>query len=397
MRYLMDIAWKDIRQILRDRMSLLFLLIMPIAFTLMFSFAFNGSGSTTTDSRLPVGVVDLDHSRLSAGLIDFMLNSQVVRLEEKPDQTEAKLEKQVANQQLAAAVIIPAGYGDSVRGGIPLKVSLVVDANTSAGLAARGAVLAAANRAANAGSTARIIQNKLGSSYEAALTRVVEGWQQPPVSLQITQAAAAVKPASISSGPMSAASSSPGMMVQFAIAGLITAGQMLVNERKSNCLQRLLTTAVARPQILMGHFLAMFTITFCQLVILVLFGQLALQLNYLRQPLAVLVMITATALFIAGLGLLIGALAKTDDQAVLFAMIPMFIFSGLGGAWVPLEVTGKTFQFVGHFTPVAWALDGFKNIIVRGMGIGSVWLAAAALLGYAVLFCGLAVWKFRFE
>jgi ABC-2 type transport system permease protein len=78
-------------------------------------------------------------------------------------------------------------------------------------------------------------------------------------------------------------------------------------------------------------------------------------------------------------------------------MIPMFVFSGLGGAWMPLEATGKTFQLIGHFTPVAWAMDGFKNILVRGLDLSAVWLPAGALLGYAILFLALAVWKFKFE
>ena len=47
-------------------------------------------------------------------------------------------------------------------------------------------------------------------------------------------------------------------------------------------------------------------------------------------------------------------------------MIPMFLFSGLGGAWVPLENTGPAFQAIGHLTPVAWAMDGFKTILSGG-------------------------------
>jgi hypothetical protein len=42
-------------------------------------------------------------------------------------------------------------------------------------------------------------------------------------------------------------------------------------------------------------------------------------------------------------------------------------------------------------SPVAWAMDGFKNITVRGFGIESVLLPAGALVGYAVLFFALAV------
>jgi len=91
---------------------------------------------------------------------------------------------------------------------------------------------------------------------------------------------------------------------------------------------------------------------------------------------------------------LIGILAKSNEQATIFALIPMFVLSGLGGAWVPLEVTGATFQAIGHLSPVAWAMDGFENITSRGLGFNSVLLPALALAGYAFLFFWLAAWRF---
>ena len=91
----------------------------------------------------------------------------------------------------------------------------------------------------------------------------------------------------------------------------------------------------------------------------------------------------------------IGALAKSEEQAIIFSLIPMFVFAGLGGAWVPLEITGPTFAAIGHLSPVAWAMDGFKNISVRGLGLESVLLPAAALVVYAILFFGIAAWSFQ--
>ena len=144
----------------------------------------------------------------------------------------------------------------------------------------------------------------------------------------------------------------------------------------------------------MGHYLAIFTIIFVQFLLLMLFGQL-LHVDYLRLPLATLLVAVVTAICIASLGLLIGVLAKSEEQAIVFSLIPMFVLSGLGGAWVPLEYTGAAFQSVGHVSPVAWAMDGFKNIVARGLGFDSVLLPALALLGYALLFFGLALWRFR--
>ena len=102
---------------------------------------------------------------------------------------------------------------------------------------------------------------------------------------------------------MSLAHSSPGMMLQFAIAGLLTAATVIVNERKTRSLQRLLTTATSRvpdpARALPGHLRADLhpvpdpdrsSASF-------------LKVDYLRLPLATLLVAVATAVCIAALGL----------------------------------------------------------------------------------------------
>ncbi|MBM4423255.1 MAG: ABC transporter permease [Chloroflexi bacterium] len=64
---------------------------------------------------------------------------------------------------------------------------------------------------------------------------------------------------------------------------------------------------------------------------------------------------------------------------------------------VPLEYTGATFSAIGHLMPSAWAMDGFQNIIVRGLSIQAVWQPVGILLLYAAAFFGLAVWRFRYD
>jgi ABC-2 type transport system permease protein len=87
--------------------------------------------------------------------------------------------------------------------------------------------------------------------------------------------------------------------------------------------------------------------------------------------------------------------AKTEEQVVIFSMIPMFVLSALGGAWMPLEETSEIFQTIGHVLPSAWAMDGFKNLVIRGLG--SALLPAGIMLAYAAVFFALSLWRFRFE
>jgi ABC-2 type transport system permease protein len=148
-------------------------------------------------------------------------------------------------------------------------------------------------------------------------------------------------------------------------------------------------------QIVAGHMLAMFTITFLQTIMLVIFGQWVLKVDYLREPISVLLVSITLGLWIASMGLLIGIVAKEEQQVILYAMIAMFLFSALGGTWFPLETTGGAFAAIGKAMPSAWAMNGLQNILLRGLGLESIWLPVFILLAYAVGFFGLAVWRFR--
>ena len=94
-------------------------------------------------------------------------------------------------------------------------------------------------------------------------------------------------------------------------------------------------------------------------------------------------------------GNLIGLLAKGDIQVILYSMVAMFIFSGLGGAWFQLEPTGGVLATIGRVLPSAWAMTGLQNILIRGLGLSSIWQPVGILTGYAIGFFVLAVWQFR--
>jgi ABC-2 type transport system permease protein len=392
MNRIFDITLKDLTQILRNRMTFLFLLIMPVAFTLLFGLAFGGS-SQPSDTRLPVGLLNQDNGVISAQLQTLLSGSTVIRLDTTSGRSETDLAALVGSGKLAGALVIPSGYSQSVRSGSPLKLGFYADPSQASTASLESELLVASNRLASAVRTANIAASltKNPSAFDPALSQALAAWQNPPIRVSVSSA--------VSSKPqdqkvLSMAQSSPAMMIQFAIAGLLTAATVIVNERKTRSLQRLLTTSTTRFQILMGHYLAIFTVIFVQFLLLMLFGQF-LHVDYLRVPLATLLVAFVTAVCIAALGLLIGVLAKSEEQAIIFSLVPMFVLAGLGGAWVPLEFTGASFQAIGHVSPVAWAMDGFKNITARGLGFSSVLLPAFALIGYALLFFALALWRFQ--
>ncbi len=408
--HIIDLALKDLLQIYRDWKAAFFLFVMPILFTVVFGYAFGGlgGGDEKADQRIPIGFSDQDKGQLSQVLFDLLDTSDAIRpVTFDGETTRDDLDNMVDEDEIAAVLIVPTNYSDALLGGETIKLTTILKSDTAGGASAQNGIQAAVTRLANSVDAANfstqvyaqhnpfVDESARQEFFDEALNQAVAAWDNPPLALVTSQTGSDEDAAE---EPVNAfAHSSAGMMVQFAIAGLIGAAEVLVLERKSGSLQRLLTTAISRTEILIGHFLAMFTMIFIQFAILIGFAQVFLQVEYFRAPLATLVVTVAATLFAASMGLLIGTLAKTPDQVVMFALIPMFILSGLGGAWVPLEFTSATFQTIAHFTPLAWAMDGFKNIIVRGMGVESVLIPSGVLLGFAAACFGLAVWKFKFE
>lgn len=388
-----DIALKDLQQLLRDRKTFLFLLIMPILFTLLFGFAFGAFSHSLNDPRLPVGFLDQDGTWLSRSLYDQLAASDVIRLQPGLWVAQIDLENLVSSGKLAAAIIVPSRYSHAILRGEAARLILIGDTGTAAGRSVESEALTSVIHVQSAVHTALIMEQfaRDQAPFDFTFAKALSAWKNPPISIVETTSSAI--PAQ-DNGVSSLAHTSPGMMLQFAIASLLTSAQVIVSERKSGSLRRLLTTATRRWQILAGHFMAILVLIFDQFLTLILFAQFFLHVNYLNAVGATLLVAFSAALSVAALGLLIGVLAKNEEQAVLVAMILMFVLSGIGGAWVPLEATSQAFQAFGHLSPIAWAMDGFKNVTLRGLGIASAWLPALALLSYAVVFFTLATIRF---
>jgi len=397
---IIHLAIKDLSQILRDWKSGLFLLVMPLLFTLFFGFVMGSATAPkpNVDPRLPVGVIDRDGGVLAANLQTLLEESNVIRPVLLSPNESQSADQKVHNGQLAAVVVIPAGYTDRQLADQAIPLEVIIDQNQPSGQTVSRALETVSGRLLGAVEAAHISrdanpQNNLYDSLADAIT----AWHEPALTVAVVKATGEAAKETGTSSVSGYAQASAGMMVQFSIFGLITSAMVLVLERKSGTLQRLLSSPIRPYEIIAGHVLAMFCIVFAQQLILVLVGQIVFGVDYAREPLAILVMITVVSLWAASLGLLISAISRKEDQVITLSLIAMFVFAAMGGAWFPLEVAGKTFAAIGHIMPTAWAMDGFQNILIRGLAFQSVLVPAGILLIYALAFFGLAIWRFRFE
>lgn len=394
------LAIKDLSQILKDWKSGLFLLVMPLLFTLFFGFVM---GSATApkpevDPRLPVGVIDRDGGILAANLQTLLEASEVIRPVMLQQAELASADRKVHDGDLAAVVIVPAGYTDGQLAERPIPLEVIIDQNQPSGQTVSRALETVSGRLLGAVEAAHISQSaNPQNNLEDSLANAIASWQEPSLTVTVVKATGETARENGAASVSGYAQASAGMMVQFSIFGLITSAMVLVLERKSGTLQRLLSSPIRPYEVIAGHVLAMFCIVFAQQLILVFVGQVIFGVDYAREPLAILLMVVVLSLWAASLGLLISALSRKEDQVITLSLIAMFVFAAMGGAWFPLEVAGKAFAAIGHIMPTAWAMDGFQNILIRGLAFQSVLMPAGILLLYALAFFGLAIWRFRFE
>lgn len=382
------LAAKDLLETRRDRLVLLFTVIMPLAFTAFFGILFG-----STSDRFPLAVNDADGGPAAQDLVALLEGSTVVKV---TSVSAADAETAVDESRMTAALIIPAGFSSALAGGSQGELTLVGVSGSSGVQSVLTEVTAAAGRVAAAEAAARAATAVAVADpeEEAAL-----GIARPVAADSLSVPAATVKlvAAGTVSGrvPTGFVLSSPGMLINFILFSMLTAGVALIQERRNFTLMRLMTTQLRRWELIAGKASGMFALTFVQQIILIGAGQLFFGVDYLSSPAALFLMMVALSLVASTLGLLLASLLTSEQALIASTVLVSMSVSALSGAWFPLEITGETFQSVGHLLPTTWILDGLRGIVLRGFGVAEVLPAFGVALLWAIGLFAIAVWRFR--
>lgn len=381
---ILTLARKDLLETRRDRLSAIFIVIMPIAFTAFFGLMF-GSGS----DRLAVAVHDADRGVQSRELVRALQQSDAVRVVPK---SAAELDPWIGDGRAAAGLLIPEGFSAAVQAGEPAELVIVSDQISSGAQAIAAEVRSAAGALVAAERAARIGAQAAGQDEVPEIARAVatQAMEQPAVSLETVSATAVAGQL-----PTGFTLSSPGMMVNFIMFSLMTAGMAVIMERKNGTLRRLMTTRVRRWELIAGKMGGMFSLTFLQQVLLIGVGQLFFGVDYFNDPVALLLMMIALSLVASCLGLLLASLLSSEQALVAAIVLMSMGVSALSGAWFPLEITGDAFRAVGHMLPTAWILDGLRGIIAQGYRAADVLPAFGLALAWSAGLFAVAVARFR--
>jgi ABC-2 type transport system permease protein len=177
---------------------------------------------------------------------------------------------------------------------------------------------------------------------------------------------------------------------------VLTLASSFLQEKRDGTFQRILAAPLSKTALLIGKLLPYYLVNLIQIGLMFCVGVVVFGIKLGNIPALVIVSL-ALAAAANGLGLLVAALGKTEPQVNGLSVLLAITLSALGGMMVPTFIMPNLMKTLSLFTPHAWALAGYHDIIIRGLGTKEVLTEMAVLLGFASFFFVVALWRFRFD
>jgi ABC-2 type transport system permease protein len=92
-----------------------------------------------------------------------------------------------------------------------------------------------------------------------------------------------------------------------------------------------------------------------------------------------------------GFGILLGTIAKTQEQSAPFGATSVVILAAIGGVWVPVFAMPKIMQYVSHISPMNWGLNAFYDVLLRNGNILDILPELFFLLLFFILTTSIAI------
>ncbi len=372
MRAAFVIAWRILRQRLRDRSAIIFAVVTPLGLALAFAAIipdFTGSFHTT------ITVVDNDRGEVAAILVDHVLADLsgpdgILELTQSPDAATAR--QAVIDGDAGAAILIPAGFTPSVQAGSTAELTILAGGGTVDGEVTRSIV----TDFANAIGTIQLMVATVDATGGAADARTVAAAQAAteaasPVS--VDDLVAVHRQAGISTFYAAA------MAIMFVFFATQYGALAILAERQEGTLSRLLAAPIPAASILLGGALAALALGLVSMLVLQV-ATTAIGGADWGPPLPVLVLIVAAVVAAAGISVLLAGFARTAEEAGTINAIVALILSAIGGVYIPLSQMPEALSQVAQVTPHAWFLRAIDTLSAPGAGIAQILPSIGVLL-----------------
>ncbi|MRT15692.1 ABC transporter permease [Vitellibacter sp. q18] len=387
-------TYKEMLLLWRDLGGIAILFIMPLLLLIVITTVQDGTFKTISDIKIPVLLVDNDKGAVSTQIIDNLSESNSFEIVQKATETEAKEAVFTGKYQLA--IVIPENLSASLQKKVDQNVegilskfgleedSLAVQKESIPQKEVRlyfdPATQMSFKSSVKNGIDKMISKIETQSIYKAFQTELGEDEAEPIFETESFITFKEMLPTKNNEEiiPNSAQHNVPAWTL-FAIFFIIVPLSInLLKERTQGTYVRLRTNPVNYATIMGGKTIVYLVVCLVQFTLMLLVGIFLFPAIGLPgvDVSGKLPMLYAVAFFSGlaaiGLGLLIGTVAKTQEQAAPFGATSVVILAAIGGVWVPVFVMPKYMQFVSKISPMNWGLEAFYDVFLRNVGFARI-------------------------
>lgn len=373
MRRAFLIARVDLVRRVRNRSALVTAFAAPLAMAAVFSVLVGGG----SQSSFTIAVVDADQSPLSRSIVGDLVDptrtvhpDDPVGFEAAPDEASAR--GSVDDGDVDAALVVPAGFGEQVAAGSPASLTVLrAPDRLVSGQIAVSVAQDIARRFDTVAAAARLAAGEVDGAPPAAL---IDAAEQAGPALSVVS----VPPGGRELSPAAFFGASMSLLFLFFTVGF--AGQSLVGERRTGTVSRILATPTPPGALIAGKTLAVSALGLAGFVTVWATTSLVFGARW-GPPAVVLAVMVATVVAVAGVSMMVTALARTERQAEAYASAVTFVLALLGGNFLGPGPTPDLLRRLSLFTPNGWSLRAFTDLGAEAATAGSVLLSIGVLLG----------------
>ncbi len=181
---------------------------------------------------------------------------------------------------------------------------------------------------------------------------------------------------------------SAGIGVMFLLFAVSGRSGILIDEKESGVLRRILASRLGLAQLLLGHWLFLAVLGFVQVTVMFVWGWAAFGLDlWTADHLSGFVVMTAvSAAAAAAFGLFLASLCRTRIQLAGVSAVVILVMSALGGSMFPRYLMPEGLKKLGLLTFNAWALDGYQKVFWYETGLADLKPQVLVLLMVTVVF-----------
>jgi ABC-2 type transport system permease protein len=384
-------VYKEFLLLKRDLGGLITLFVMPLVLIIAVTLIQDSTFKTVSDTKIPILLVDNDNGKVSKTVFENLQKSTIFTVVTKIDNeplTESIAKEAVFKGKYQLAIIIPEKLSVDLQAKIDQNVEKITSNLGMTDTLAKAerativdqkevklyfdpAVQMSFKNAVMNSVDKMISQIETKSIYATFQEQLGEGTDSFEQKSFITFKEIVPKVNDEDIIPNSVQHNVPAWTLFAIFFIVIPLSINIVKEKTQGTFVRLRTNPVSNNIVLAGKTVAYLIICMIQFYMMVaiaifLFPHLGLPSLNVQGHLTMMSVVALFSGFAAiGFGILIGTIAKTQEQSAPFGATSVIILAAIGGVWVPVFAMSKPMQIIAQSSPMNWGLNAFYDVLLR--------------------------------